>query len=232
MAKTRTSTKPTASTKPTTVSAATLLGGLSQKGSTKSKSTTPQVNITDETQLEAVRRIIDAKQAMKQAESLLDMAEGAFREDATILFEDCCRKDGTLHTAVRFMGIDETGIIYETRPLSLQFIQARRCKKMTEGDASDPLHSAFGEDFDDLFAPQRTVEIDTSKLTDDQIGDVIKAMQGVLGDSFDAAVSVEALIMPKEAFFGKRILDARIRAKADNAVADGYAVPFAPSFKL
>lgn len=223
MAKTRTKT--------TKGGAASLLGGISKKGSTGSKSTTPQINVSDEALLEAMGEIIDAKNAVKQADSSLKIAEGAFRDDATDLFEERCRSDGTLHTSVRFMGRQSPNG-EDTRPLSLQYVRTRRCKKMQEDEASDALHSAFGADYDKLFAPQRTIEIDTSKLTDEQIGAVVEATQEALGDSFDDAVTVQALIIPMEAFFGKRILDAKIRAKAENAAADGFAVPFSSSFKL
>lgn len=222
----RTRTKPTS-----TSSAASLLGKIGKKGSGKTKSSTPQINVSDVEQLEAIADIVDAKNAVKQADSALKIAEGAFRDDATDLFEKQCRSDGTLHTSVRFMGQlspDGEG----ARPLSLQYVQTRRCKKMQEDDASDALHSAFGSDFDRLFTPQRTVEIDTSVLTDQQIEDVVGAIQKALGSTFDDAVSVQALIVPREAFFGKRILDAKIRTKADNAASDGFAVPFSPSFKL
>ena len=224
MAKTR--TKPTS-----TRSAASLLGGISKKGSTKAKSTTPQISVSDVAQLEAIAEIIDAKNTTKQAESALKIAEGAFRDEATDMFEGRCRLDGTLHTSVRFMGrLTPDG--EDVRPLSLQFVQTRRCKPMLEDEASDPLHSAFGGDYDALFAAQRTIEIDTNLLTDKQIESVVGAIQTALGNTFDAAVAVQALIVPKEAFFGQRVLDAKIRAKADNAVADGYAVPFSSSFKL
>ncbi len=226
MAKTKTRTK-TASKG----GAASILGGIGKKGSTKSKSTTPQINVSDEVQLEAIAEIMEAKSAVKRADSALKIAEGAFRDDATELFEGRCREDATLHTSVRLVGtLTPDG--EDARPLSLQYVQTRRCKKMQEDEASDPLHSAFGKDFDDLFAPQRTVEIDTSKLTDDQIEAVVGAMQEALGNSFDDAVAVQALILPKEAFFGKRVLDAKVRAKADKAAADGFAVPFSSSFKL
>jgi len=224
--KTKTSTK--ASSKS---AAATLLGSIGNKSAGRTKSTTPQITIRDEDTLESIAAIIDAKQAKAEAESALKIAEGTFRDDATKEFEDRCRADGTLHTSVRFMGNlkSEDG---ETRPLSLSLTQTRRCKKMQEAEASDPLHSAFGNDFDALFAPQRTVEIDTSVLSDDQVATLVEKLQEALGNSFDDAVTVEALIVPKEAFFGKRILDAKIGQKAANAAADGYAVPFASSFKL
>lgn len=225
MARTRTKTTSKGS------AAASLLGSIGKKTPGKSKSATPQITVSDEASLEVMLEIIDAKNAVKQAESTLKIAEGAFRDDATDLFEKRCRDDGTLHTSVRFMGrFSPDG--EDARPLSLQYVQPRRCKKMQEDDASDPLHSAFGADFDALFVPQRTIEIDTSKLTDEQIGAVVEAMQEALGDSFDDAVAVQALIVPKPGFFDRRILDAKIRAKADNAAADGYAIPFISSFKL
>lgn len=206
------------------------LSRVGKKGTTKSKSNTPQITITDQEQLQALKEIVDAKIAVKAAESAKKIAEGAFLDEATDLYESKCRNDGTLHTSVRFLGtLDMDG---QKESLSLQFLQTRRCKKMVEDEASDPLHSAFGNDFDDLFNPQRTIEIDTSKLTDEQVDAVVEKLEEALGDNFDDAVSVEALILPKEAFFGKRILDANIRAKAQNAAADGYAVPFAPAFKL
>lgn len=211
--------------------AASILGNIGKKDAKKTKSTTPQINVTEEGQLEALAAIMDAKNAAKRADSALKIAEGAYRDTATVRFEDRCRADGTLHTSVRFMGTltPEEG---DSRPVSVQLTQTRRCKKMQEREATDALHSAFGSDFDRLFAPQRTVEVDTSKLTDEQIEELVEKMQEVLGDTFNDAVSVEALIVPREAFFGKRILDARIRAKAANAAADGFAVPFSSSFKL
>ncbi len=226
MVKAKTRTKPTSTSK-----AATLLGSIGKKSAGKSTSTTPQISVSDEPTLEAMAAIIDAKNRAKEADSSLKIAEGAFREEATELFETRCRADATLHTSVKFMGqfvVDGE----DARPLALRFEQKRCCKKMSEEEAADPLHSAFGSDFDALFAPQRTIEIDTSKRTDEKIDKLVEAMQEALGDSFDDAVAVQSLILPKEAFFGKRILDAKIRAKADNAAADGYAVPYASSFKL
>ena len=218
-------------TKAANKGAASLLGRLSTKPTASAKSTTPQIAVSDEVQLTAIAEIIDAKNAVKQADSALKVAEGAFRTDAIDLFEDRCRKDGTYHTSVRMVGkLIQDG--QDSRPLSLQLVATRKCGKMLETDASDPLHSAFGTDFDALFAPQRTVEIDTSKLTDEQIEKLVETMQDALGDSFEDAVSVNALIVAKEAFYGRRILDSKIRVKADNAAADGYAKTTTPYFKL
>ncbi len=217
--------------KASTSRAASILGGIGKKAASKSTSTTPQIPVSDESTLEAMAAIIDAKNCAKEADSALKIAEGAFRSEATDLLDGRCRADGTLHTSVRLMGtLTPDG--EDARPLVLRFERKRCCKKMDEADASDPLHSAFGADFDDLFAPKRTIEIDTSKLTDQQIEALVEAMQEAIGDSFDAAVAVQSLILPKEAFFGRRILDAKIRVKAENAEADGFAVPFMPSFKL
>lgn len=225
-AKTKTRTK--ASSKG---GAASLLDQVGKKGTGRTKSDTPQVAISDESMLESIAAIIDAKVAKKEAESALKIVEGAFRDEATDLFENRCRSDGTLHTSVRFMGrLMPDG--KDPRPLSLQFVQTRRCKKMDFDEATDPLHSAFGEDYDDLFAPSRTIEIDVEKMTDDQQEAVVGALMEALGDDFNDIVSVDKLIVPKEAFFGQRILNAKIRAKADNAAADGFAVPFASSFKV
>lgn len=225
MAKSQTRTK--ASSKGGTTS---LLDSIGKKGTGRTKSTTPQIAVSDEAVLESIAAIVDAKNVKREAESALKIAEGAFRDEATGLFENRCRTDGTLHTSVRFMGtLSPHG--EATRPLSLQYVQVRRCLKMDFDEANDPLHSAFGNDFDKLFAPARTIEVDVEKMTETQSNDVVRALMDALGDDFDEIVAVEKLIVPKEAFFGKRILDAKIRAKADNAAADGYAVPFSSSFK-
>lgn len=211
--------------------AASLLDQIGKKSTAQTKSTTPQIVINDEAVLGSMAAIIDAKRVKTEAESALKIVEGAFRDDATELFENRCRADGTLHTSVRFMGT-LTPDSETTRPLALRFEQKRCCKKMHSDEASDFLHSAFGEDFDELFAPSRTIEIDVERMTDKECNSVVRALMDIFGDSFNDIVAVDDLIVPKPAFFGKRILDAKIRAKADTAAADGYAVPFASSFKL
>jgi len=222
----RTSTKTSSKSK-----SPSLLDQVDKKATGRTKSTTPQIAVSEEAVLGSMAAIIDAKKVKTEAESALKIAEGSFRSEATELFENCCRADGTLHTSVRFMGtVTPDG--EKPRPLSLQYTQKRMCKQMDFDEASDPLHSAFGEDFDDLFAPKRTIEIDVEKMTEEQTNDVIEGLMKVLGDEFDSVVGVDKLIVAKEAFFGKRILDAKIRTKADNAVADGYAVPYAASFKV
>lgn len=212
-------------------STANPLSAIGKKSAGRTKSSTPQITVSDEGMLEAIAAIVDAKKAKADAESALKIAEGAFRDEATEMFEGRCRDDGTLHTSVRFMGTQKL-TDGETRPVALQYTQSRRCTKMQEDEASDALHSAFGEDFDGLFEPQRTVEIDTSVLSDKQIASLVEAMQEALGERFGDAVTVEALIVPKEAFFGKRILDAEIGKKAAVAEADGYAKLVTASFKL
>ncbi len=223
MAKTR--TKPTSKGR-----TADLLDQVGKKSTARAQSTTPQIVIRDEAVLESMAAILDAKRVKTEAASALNVVEGAFRDDAIELFETRCRADGALHTSVRLMGtLTPDG--EKARPLLLRFEQKRCCKKMDFDDASDPLHSAFGEDFDDLFAPSRTIEIDVEKMTGEQSNEVVRALMSALGDNFDAIVTVTKLIVAKPAFFPKRVLDAKIRAKADNAAADGYAVTYAPSFK-
>lgn len=226
MAKSRTSTKASSKSK-----SPSLLDQVGKKATGRTKSTTPQISVSNEAVLESMVAIIDAKKVKSEAESALKIAEGSFRNEATDLFENRCRADGTLHTSVRFMGTQNPDG-ENARPLALRYEQKRCCKKMYLDDASDALHSAFGEDFDDLFTPDQTIEINVEAMTQDQTDDVIIALRNVLGDQFDDIIDVDKLIVPKEAFFGRRILDAKIRAKADNAVADGYAVPFASSFKI
>ncbi|KKK85819.1 hypothetical protein LCGC14_2769450, partial [marine sediment metagenome] len=85
-------------------SAATALGKIGKKGSASSRSATPQLSVTDEGQLEAIADIIDAKNVAKEADSALKIAEAAFRDEATELFEAHCRDHGALQTSVRFMG--------------------------------------------------------------------------------------------------------------------------------
>lgn len=220
------------STKAPNKGGSSLASRLGTKAPAAAKSSTPQINVTDEAHLAAIAAIIDAKNEAKRADSALKVAEGAFRDEAVEMFETRCRKDGTLHTSVRMLGTLTQEDRQEKRPLSLSFTQSRRCKKMTEADASDPLHSAFGEDYDPLFDEQRVIEVDTGNLSDDQIDALVEKMQEALGDDFEAAVSLQALIVPKEAFYKKRMLDAKIRAKVDNAVADGYAEVTSPFFKL
>jgi len=224
MAKSRTSTD--AKSKG---SAASLLGSIGKKPAASSKSKTPVVQVTDQKQLTLMREIAEAKNAQKAAVSRLKVAEGGFRDDACGMYENRCQSDGTLHTSIKLVGEIDDGAGGE--PVSVSYTQTRRCLKMPEADASDPLHATFGDEFDNLFAPERTIEIDTSVLSDDQIVAAVEALQGALGDSFDSAVTVESLIVPKEAFFGKRILDPKIQKLAQRAAADGYAVPFAASFK-
>ncbi|MHA2279625.1 MAG: hypothetical protein ACXAC5_01860 [Promethearchaeota archaeon] len=225
MAKSRTSTE--AKSKG---SAASVLGQLGKKPAASSKSKTPVVTVTNQAQLAAMKAIADAKNAQKAAVSALKVAEGGFRDNACEYYETRCREDGTLHTSIKLVGRLEPDK-GEPEALSLSYTQTRRCGKMVEAEASDPLHAVFGDEFDNLFAPSRTIEIDTSVLNDDQVVKLVAAMQKALEDSFDDAVTVESLIVPKEAFFGKRILDDNIRKLAARAVADGYAVPFTASFK-
>ena len=225
MATSRTSTK--AKSKG---AAANLLGSIGSKPASTSKSKSPVVQVTDQKQLKAMVAIVDAKNAQKAAVSALKVAEGGFRDDARTYYESRCQSDGTLHTSVKLVGqLDQDG---QTQPVSLNFVQTRKCCKMLEADASDPLHAVFAGEFDKLFVPQRTIEVDTSVLSEEQVVAVVEAMQDALGDSFDPAVTVEALIFPKEAFFGKRVLDPKIHKLAARAAADGYAVPFTPSFKV
>jgi len=225
MAKSRTSTK----TKPSSSGSARLraLG----KKTPKATSSTPVVNVTDGKQLKAIQAIVDAKNAKKAAETAIMLAEGQFRNVATDKFETRCRQDGTLHTSVRLMGnlvlTDGT-----SKTPSILFTQPRRCCKMEEDDTSDPLHVIFGKDFDDLFKPQRTIEINTDLLTDEQIDDALTALQDALGDQYDDAIDSECLIVPRDAFYGRRILDDRIRKLARRASDDGYAKPTKASFKL
>jgi hypothetical protein len=225
MAKTKTKTKAKAKPK---VSALDRIGG---KATKKATSITPQIVITDDSQLEAIAEILDAKAKLTEATSAFETAELGFKDDATDLYENRCRKDGTRHSSVQFLGTlnqDE-----DSRPVSVKLVAAARMKgKMHEDEASDAMHSAFGSDYDDLFTSQRTIEIDVNKLTDDQIDKLIGGMEDALGDSFDDAVSVNKFIVPQPAFYGRRILDAKIRAKTDNAVADGYAKVSQPYFKI
>jgi hypothetical protein len=226
MAKSRTSTKAKS-----TGSAASLLGSIGAKPASTSKSKSPVVTVTDQGQLAAMKAIIDAKNAQKAAVSALKVAEGGFRDEACGHYETRCREDGTLHTSVKLAGrLEVDGSGPET--LSVSYTQTRRCAKMVEAEASDPLHAVFGDEFDNLFAPSRTIEVDTAVLSDETIVKLVEAMQEALGDSFDSAVTVESLIQPKEAFFGRRILDDNVRKLAARAVADGYAVPFTASFKV
>jgi hypothetical protein len=224
MAKSRT----TAANK--TGSAANLLGKIGKKSKATSTSKTPVVNITDQAHLSALKAIYDAKIKQKEAESARTVAEGGFRDKARELYEARCREDGTLHTSVKFVGTldDQAG----GEPVSVSFTQARKCGKMVEDEASDPLHSVFGNEFDNLFAPERTIAIDTGVLSDDQIVAAVEALQEAIGDSFDSAVTVESLIVPKEAFYGRRILDDKIRKLAARAASDGYAKVNTPFFKI
>lgn len=224
MAKTRTKTSSKGNK-------ASLLDRVGKKGSGRTQSTTPQIVVSDEDVLEFMAAIIDAKDVKNTAESALKIAEGAFRDEATDLFETRCRADGTLHTSVRLMGTLQPDS-ESARPLVLRFEQRRCCKKMDFDEVEDALHSAFGADFDALFGPSRKIEIDVEKMTEDQTNDVVKALMDALGDDFDSIVKVDKLMIAKEAFFGQRILNAKIRTKADNAAADGYAEVFAASFKL
>lgn len=223
MATSRTSTK----TKSTAMS---LLGNIGVKPATTSKSKTPLVQVLDQKQLKALAAVVKAKNKHAEAASALKVAEGGFRDTARDHYEKRCQSDGTLHTSVKLVGQIVQGD--ETKSLSLNYTQTRRCAKMLEDQATDPLRSVFGAEYDNLFGPQRTIGIDTSVLSDDQIVAVVEAMQTALGDNFDAAVTVESLLVPKEAFFGKRVLDPKIHKQARRAAADGYAVPFAASFKL
>ncbi len=223
MAKTRTKTSGK--------SKASLLDKVGKKVTGQSKSITPQIAVSDEEILESMAAIIDAKGDRSRAESALKIAEGAFRDEATVLFEERCRDDGTLHTSVRLMGtLHPDG--EAKRPLMLRFEQRRCCKKMDFDEVDDALHSAFGPDFEKLFAPSRKIEIDVEKMTEDQTNDVVEALMEALGDDFSSIVQVDKLMVPKTAFFGQRVLDAKIRVKAAKAAADGFAVPFASSFKL
>lgn len=208
-----------------------LASRLGAKPTTKAKSSTPQVTVTDEAHLTLMAAIVDAKGDVKRAESALDVAEGALRDDAIEMFEDKCRKDAELHTSVHMLGI----LVQEgedNRPVSLSLTQNRRCGKMTEADASDPLHSAFGVDYESSFDEQRVIEIKTGNLSDDQIDTLVEKMQEALGDDFDAAVALQALIVPKPEFYRKRMLDTDFRVKVDHAAADGYAKVTKAFFKL
>lgn len=210
-------------------SAASLLGRIGTKPAAISKSKTPVVQVTDQKQLTLMRQIVKAKNDQKAAVSALKVAEGGFRNDACDHYEKRCRSDATLHTSVKLVGeiADEAG----GETVSVSYTQTRRCLKMAEADASDPLRSVFGNEFDKLFAPERTIEINTGLLSDEQIVAAVEALQEAIGDSFDSAVTVESLIVPREAFFGKRILDPKIAKLAARSAVDGYAVPFAASFK-
>lgn len=207
--------------------ASSLLAGIGQKPKGKAKSKTPLITVTNEDHIECMRAIANAKMDAKRAESCLKVAEGEFRGSAVELFEGRCRDDVALHTSVKLVGQPEDG-----DPVSLTFTQPRRCAKMTMEDANDSLHSAFGDEYDDLFTPQQTISIDTSVLTEKQIVKLVEAAQEALGDSFDSAVTVASVIEPREPFFSRRILDPNISLIAKRAADDGLAVPFKPSFKI
>lgn len=211
MPRTKTKTKKSA--------ADVLLNSIKSKGSTKSKSATPIVNVTDEDELKKIQAIIDAKRAAKAAEAAKKVAEAAFREAAVEYHEESCRKDSTFHSSVKLAGKvdDET--------VSLSFIQNKKCGKMLKEEAEDPLRTIFQDDFDELFSIKQTLEIDPSVLSDDQIAELLTAMVKILGESFQDAVSSDPVVIPNESFYGKRIMDDRIRTLAARAVEAGYAKP-------
>ena len=182
-------------------SAADLLGSLVGKPKSASTSKTPTISLTNPVHVAAVKAIIQAKEDKKQAESALSVAEVSFKEDATTAFEKKCRDDRNVHSSVRFVGQD----------VSLLFTQPSALTKMSEDEVSEPLRAIFGNDFSTLFHPKRTIEINTEKLTDNQIVSLITAMQAALKDSFSEVVTVDKLVVPYPEFFEKRVLDDRIR---------------------
>ena len=194
MAKTKTIEK-------TKTSAADLLGSLVGKPKSASVSKTPTISLTNPVHVAAVKAIIQAKEDKKQAESALSVAEASFKEDATTAFEKKCRDDRNVHSSVRFVGQDA----------SLLFTQPSALTKMSEDEVSDGLQEIFGNDFSTLFHPKRTIEIDTEKLSDNQIVSLITAMQGALKNDFSEVVTVDKLVVPYPEFFEKRVLDDRIR---------------------
>lgn len=219
----RTTTKTASTTKP---SAASVLGSIGKKGASKTTSKTPIIAITERDHLAAMAAIIDAKNAVKQAESALNLAEGEFRGTATEMFEDKCRNDRVLHSSIKLVGREGS----ET--LALLYTQSSVCCKMQEEEAAEPLQSVFGDEFDNLFQPRRTIAVDTSVLTEEQTIKVVEAMQTALGDVFNSAVTVERLIEPKDSFFSRRILDNDVRVMAQRAAEDGYAKMKSPFFKI
>jgi len=219
--KRRTKTKIT-KTKPTTKS---LLNNITRKNVTKTKSVIPQIQINDSEMLESMAKIIVAKMENTKIKSILEIEEAQLRDKASQIFEETCRKDSSLHTSVRFTGQ------HENENVSLQFTQKRQCLKMKE-DAVDTLCSIFGEDYNDLFGAKKTIEINVEKLTEEQLEDIIEGMMKSIDlDTFHNAVSVESFVVPKDAFFTKRVLDPKIRIKARNASDEGVAKVFKASFK-
>jgi len=195
-----------------------------------SKSDTPIVRVTDQGQLKTMQEIIQAKRAQKTAESALQVAEDGFRDDAEQLYETRCREDEQLYTSIKLVGELETDDATETQ--SVSFTQTRKCRKMTEALASDPLRSVFQDEFDNLFGPERTIAIDTEVISEKQLRILIEKMMEALGDSFNSAVTVKRWLVPKEAFYRRRILDDKIRKDAARAKDDGFAVPNKAFFKV
>lgn len=225
MAKTKTTPK-------ATVSGADLLAqlGVATKKDTKSK--TPHISVTDPAQILSILAIVEGKEAVKEADSALKVAEEEFRDTATELYERKCQSDGTLHTSVRMVGT------LQGQPLTLMYQQARSCLKMQEAEAKVPLQTIFGNRFYELFETKRTLSIKTESMNDNQITAVIQALQTALGlETFgkfvsDQVITSENLINPTEAFFGRRILDVDIRVLADRAQEEGFAQLKSSCFKL
>lgn len=193
------------------------LASIGKKAKGTSKSETPIIRMTDADMLNLAHVVLDCKRREKEIAGERKIAEGQLHPMMAPLFEERCRKDGTLHTSIKASGtMEEAG---ET--VTIQYTQPRVCLKMETDETLDQLEAVFGERFDEFLQEVPIINIDTTKLNADQTDALVTAMREALGESFDDAVEIDSTIQPRECFFGQRILNADVRALADKANTDG-----------
>jgi hypothetical protein len=197
-----------------------ILASAATDSSKKSKSNVPVLTVEDKTVADAIGKFIDAKNEIATLDATKKDAQEDIVPAAQAFHSEQLAGCAKVPTTVKLMLPDGRSVDVDV---------AKSQYKKTGVDQEPELKKRFGDDYEDFFTKAMEIKLTAAALKDKDI--LAKLIKAVGQENFGKYFKVDHCLKPTDAFHNKRFTDDKVKATADEVIAEGIVTPYSPAIR-